>query len=424
MSMSKRLSRVLILAVALVLVCSGYTQADFVKSGGKTMYQAANGSYVTGLQKINGQLYFFNSDGVLQTGKLKDAAGNMYIANSQGVIYTNQFFIYKKKRYYAFEDGKLAKGLQTIGEDLYYFRPNNAKMVKKAKKTVNGATYYFTADGKAAKNTWVKISGKYYYFESDGRMARNKFIGTRWYVDQDGVRKKASSVPKTSASTSSGKYLYNKSGDIAKNEWVKVDGKTYYAGSDGIAVTGLKTIDSKKYYFDEDGVMQTNTVVEVDGTRYIVAADGHITGTADDDDDDDSLDGQGAAIAKFAQQFVGNPYVWGGTDLKNGADCSGFCYAVYQKFGIQLMRVADDQMKGPSEAYQKLGYKKGIVIKDKDLAPGDLVFYGSSSYASHVAMYIGNNKVVHAANSRLGIIISDMDYVKSRVKNHGMRYWS
>ena len=88
------------------------------------------------------------------------------------------------------------------------------------------------------------------------------------------------------------------------------------------------------------------------------------------------------------------------------------------------MRVADDQMKGPSEAYQKLGYKKGTVISDKNLLPGDLVFYGTASYASHVAMYIGNNKVVHAANSRLGIIISDMDYVNSRVKNHGMRYWA
>ena len=88
------------------------------------------------------------------------------------------------------------------------------------------------------------------------------------------------------------------------------------------------------------------------------------------------------------------------------------------------MRVADDQMKGPSEAYQKLGYKKGVVVSDKDLEPGDLVFYGSASYASHVAIYIGDNKVVHAANSRLGIIISDMDYVRSRVKNKSMRYWA
>ena len=148
---------------------------------------------------------------------------------------------------------------------------------------------------------------------------------------------------------------------------------------------------------------------------YQIDEEGKVTGTTD---------ASGAAMATYAQQFVGNPYVYGGTSLTKGADCSGFCYSVHQKFGIQLMRVADDQMKGPNAAYQKLGYKKGMVIKDADLLPGDLVFYGSSSYASHVAMYIGNNKIVHAANSRLGIIISDMDYVKSRVKDHNMRYWA
>ena len=198
---------------------------------------------------------------------------------------------------------------------------------------------------------------------------------------------------------------------------MKKDGKTYYAGSDSMPLTGLQTIGGKQYYFDDDGVMQTDTIAVVNGTSYTIAADGQVTGTV-------TGSGKGAEIAKYAQQFVGNPYVWGGTSLTNGADCSGFAYAIFQKFQIQLMRVSDDQMKGPSEAYQKLGYKKGFAVKDSDLQPGDLIFYGSTSYSSHTAIYIGGGKVCHAANSRLGIIISDMDYVHSRVKDHAMRYWA
>ena len=420
--MRKRLSGLLLLALTLVLICSGSVQADFVKSGGKTMYQAANGSYVTGLQKINGQLYYFNAEGVLQKGKLKDAQGNMYIAASNGVIYTNQIFVYKKKKYYADADGKLATGLKKIGNDTYFFRLNNAKMVTKSKRTIDGATYYFTAAGRAATDTWVKVSGKYYYFESDGRMATNKLIGTRWYVDENGVRKKASEAPASASIASNGssvnsKTLLDASGKPAVNAWVKKDGKTYYAGSDSMPLTGLQTIGGKQYYFDDDGVMQTDTIAVVNGTSYTIAADGQVTGTV-------TGSGKGAEIAKYAQQFVGNPYVWGGTSLTNGADCSGFAYAIFQKFQIQLMRVSDDQMKGPSEAYQKLGYKKGFAVKDSDLQPGDLIFYGSTSYSSHTAIYIGGGKVCHAANSRLGIIISDMDYVHSRVKDHAMRYWA
>jgi cell wall-associated NlpC family hydrolase len=202
---------------------------------------------------------------------------------------------------------------------------------------------------------------------------------------------------------------------MIKGQWIKVEKDTYYTGTDGAALTGLQTIESKQYYFDEDGVLKTSTVVKADGVSYMAGEDGQLTSLSD---------ASGAAIAAFAQKYVGNPYVYGGTSLTQGADCSGFCYTVFQTFGIQLMRVADDQMKGPSEAYQKLGYKKGVVVSDKDLEPGDLVFYGSASYASHVAIYIGDNKVVHAANSRLGIIISDMDYVRSRVKNKSMRYWA
>lgn len=474
--MKKRLAGIFLLALALMFVCAGYAQADFVQSGANTMYMTASGTYLTGLQKINGSWYYFDASGILQKsgwiktsdgraffatdngtllcnqwkdklyylkengerasgltrignalyyfsqktgkvqkGKLKDEEGNLYITNKRGVIYSGRLFRYEKQRYYAYENGKLAKGMAQVGNDLYFFQKCSGKMVYNVLRKINGYLYYFQKNGKAARDKWVKVKGKFHYYLSDGRMATNMYIG-KWYVDENGDRKKASAAPKAGINKINGKnYLYDSSGKLVTSQWVKTEDGTYYAGTDGVALTGLQTIGSLKYYFDEEGLLQTDTIAMVNGTAYVIAADGHITGTSD---------ASGAAIVEFAKKYVGNPYVYGGTSLTKGADCSGFCFTVFKTFGIQLMRVADDQMKGPSAAYQKLGYKKGITISDKDLMPGDLVFYGSATYASHVAIYIGNNKVVHAANSRLGIIISDMDYVHSRVKNKNMRYWA
>ena len=115
-------------------------------------------------------------------------------------------------------------------------------------------------------------------------------------------------------------------------------------------------------------------------------------------------------------------------EMEMNLDCQAEIFTVvvhlHAHFGIKLLRVSDDQMKGPSAAMQKQGYKKGTVIKDSNLLPGDLIFYGSANYSSHTAVYIGNHKVVHAANTRMGIIITDIDWCPGRIVNHAMRYWA
>lgn len=103
------------------------------------------------------------------------------------------------------------------------------------------------------------------------------------------------------------------------------------------------------------------------------------------------------ALVNFALQFVGNPYVYGGTSLTNGADCSGFVMSVFKEFGYDLPRVAAAQY----EASQK----KDI----SQMETGDLVFYGAGGI-NHVALYIGDGKVVHALNSNKGIVITDYNY--------------
>lgn len=102
----------------------------------------------------------------------------------------------------------------------------------------------------------------------------------------------------------------------------------------------------------------------------------------------------GAEVANFACQFVGNPYVWGGTSLTEGADCSGFVMSVYANFGIELPH--------SSSADRNVGY--GIATLDEAI-PGDIL-----CYSGHVAIYIGNGQIVHASTSKTGIIISSATY--------------
>ena len=106
----------------------------------------------------------------------------------------------------------------------------------------------------------------------------------------------------------------------------------------------------------------------------------------------------GQAVVNYAAQFVGNPYVWGGTSLTSGADCSGFAQSVFANFGIGLSRTAADQSYG------------GTAVSTDSLQPGDLLFYASGDYINHVALYIGNGQVVHASNERTGICVSEWTY--------------
>lgn len=125
------------------------------------------------------------------------------------------------------------------------------------------------------------------------------------------------------------------------------------------------------------------------------------TSSSKDDDEDDSsskkdtsasevsYSGRGQAVVNYATQFVGNPYVWGGTSLTNGADCSGFTMSVFAKFGVSLPHSSAAQASA------------GVGVSYADAKPGDLI-----CYSGHVAIYMGGGSIVHASNAKDGIKIS------------------
>ncbi len=103
-------------------------------------------------------------------------------------------------------------------------------------------------------------------------------------------------------------------------------------------------------------------------------------------------------LVQYAKQFVGNPYVWGGTSLTKGADCSGFTLSIYKKYGVSLPHHAASQAQ------------MGTKVDYNSAQPGDLVFYAKNGRINHVAIYIGNGQVIHASSPKTGIKISSWNY--------------
>ncbi len=103
----------------------------------------------------------------------------------------------------------------------------------------------------------------------------------------------------------------------------------------------------------------------------------------------------GQAVIDYACQFVGNPYVWGGTSLTNGADCSGFVQSVYAHFGVSLPRTTYDMVNS------------GYAVSYEEAQPGDLILYGD---AGHVGLYMGDGNIVNALNAEKGICICSATY--------------
>lgn len=192
--------------------------------------------------------------------------------------------------------------------------------------------------------------------------------------------------------------------DIYKRDLTKTWLKKYV--SKHCKKSDLRNIDTKEMYNNLENWM----CISIDNEKAFVSKDfvkvtfnldravsinesGLTSKTSSDSSDSSNL----TNMVSYAMQFLGNPYVWGGTSLTNGTDCSGFVMRIYEHFGYSLPRTSAAQA----------GATK--TVSSGDVRPGDLFFYGSGG-VSHVAMYIGNGQIIHASNPRTGIKISSAYY--------------
>ena len=192
--------------------------------------------------------------------------------------------------------------------------------------------------------------------------------------------------------------------DIYKRDLTKTWLKKYV--SKHCKKSDLRNIDTKEMYNNLENWM----CISIDNEKAFVSKDfvkvtfnldravsinesGLASKTSSDSSDSSDL----TNMVSYAMQFLGNPYVWGGTSLTNGTDCSGFVMRIYEHFGYSLPRTSAAQA----------GATK--TVSSGDVRPGDLFFYGSGG-VSHVAMYIGNGQIIHASNPRTGIKISSAYY--------------
>lgn len=199
--------------------------------------------------------------------------------------------------------------------------------------------------------------------------ANNTFAATKTAyskVDELNMRKKASSSSKILKE-------FNEGDDFkvtgSKGNWYKV------------------TSDKKKGYVYKKYVTFTNPLTEKVSTS---AAENTDPSNKEETNKSEKKTAKGEEIVKYAKKFVGNPYRYGGTSLTKGADCSGFTQSIYKKFGVKLPRTSSQQ--------RSAGKKVSSLKKAK---AGDLI-----CYYGHVAIYMGNNKIVHASSRKTGIKIS------------------
>ena len=235
------------------------------------------------------------------------------------------------------------------------------------------------------------------------------------------VRKKASTDSKivTLVSEDDKLKVKKQNGDWAK---VKVDGKTGYVSKDYAKVTysfgkakSMKQIQAEQAAKEaQKQAAQTTIGNESASTSSSNTSNSSTTSgstkassvqaakKASVSVSSSGSSATGSRIASYAQQFIGNPYRYGGNSLTRGIDCSGFTQQIMEKFGYSISRTSSSQAGD------------GRAVSTSNLRAGDLVFYGDGGSINHVALYIGGGQVVHASNSapypRGGIKISNVNY--------------
>ena len=230
-------------------------------------YIGNNGDFVTGMQSIDGKLYYFNNEGILQYNWIV-LGDNKYFALAEGSICIG-WLKFGDIYYYCGSDGAIVKGLQKVGGKWYYFDDSGVRQTGWI--DTGGKRYFGMPDG-ALHTGWLSFGSTYYYCESGGEIVRNRpytVNGVCYYFDKDGKRTEALS----GWQEHDGKKYFGMPDGTYRIGWLSFGSTYYYCGSDGALVKGLQKIGGKWYYFDDSGIRQTGWI-DTGGKRYFGMPDG------------------------------------------------------------------------------------------------------------------------------------------------------
>ena len=251
---------------------------------GNYYYFASNGKMTTGWLTLSGKKYYFNTSGVRLTGT-QTISGKIYYFNPE--MKTGVQTINGKKYYFA-ASGVRQTGLQTIGGKKYYFNPE----MKTGWQTISGKKYYFNSSG-AMQTGWATINGSRYYFKGSGLVTTGwaSIGGSKYYFNSSGVMKtgwltikkkkyylnpSSGRMAKGWTKVGSKKYFFNTKSGVMKKGWLKYKKKKYYLNpKTGVMMTGLKTISKAKYFFNKkNGAMKQNGCEKISGKLYYFTGSG------------------------------------------------------------------------------------------------------------------------------------------------------
>ena len=230
-------------------------------------YIGNNGDFVTGMQSIDGKLYYFNNEGILQYNWIV-LGDNKYFALAEGSICIG-WLKFGDIYYYCGSDGAIVKGLQKVGGKWYYFDDSGVRQTGWI--DTGGKRYFGMPDG-ALHTGWLSFGSTYYYCGSGGEIVRNRpytVNGVCYYFDKDGKRTEALS----GWQEHDGKKYFGMPDGTYRIGWLSFGSTYYYCGSDGAIVKGLQKVGEQWYYFDGSGIRQTGWI-DTEGKRYFGMPDG------------------------------------------------------------------------------------------------------------------------------------------------------
>ena len=334
--------------------------------------------------QIDGYWYYFQKDGKMLYSDWREKDTGYYYYDDQGHLILNAGIQFNGYWYYLDGSGRRYESqFRQKGADWYYYDEEGHLVMDRDLK-IGGYRYIFQSNGAAYRGLKTE-NEKVIGFTPMGRQAFDDSVqdGTDWYYfDASGDMKK--DYWRTKAGE---KYYYQADGKLARNKGLEIDGIWYYFADSGKMYTGWREKDGNRYYYNSYGYLITNDTVIIDGVNCRFDTSGRL------------LNDVPAKIAEICT-YTWVPYRWGGATT-GGWDCSGFTQWAMAQLGVSVPRLAHEQAQG------------GTWIDPWDISqwkPGDLVCYTEGSGVSHMALYIGNNQIIHALSPKYGTIIHDVDY--------------